>query len=465
MPPKSDNNRKTRSHSHTLDDPSENKGDNMAVFEGTGNTPEVLANTESKGATTNNDDLRHLIQQLSTTVRTSNSNIQSSIDQLSRKIDDQHATFSAELRELRTSLTDAQAEISDLKSTNQRRQTVIANLERDQTRSQQSIRTLNCQVQRMKCALTKQETYSRKQNIVIDGLREDENDDLENKLRNLFTNILNLNVAISDLDKFHRIGTANKDKPRPVLVRCMSQGVRDSILVACPLLKGKNIYVSEDLPAETRRQRADLRLARNHAASLGKEVSLKGDFLYIEGIKYTYDSLSSLPVELNLREAQTVRIAPDKLGYHNRHQPLSNFFLCDIVGNDGHIYCCAEQYFQVKKVEFFNRDDLKLQILAAEDPVSMKRLGDIVKPPKGSPWHVEKDKIMKSVVLSKLEQNPSIAKYLLSTGSAQLIEATHHQYWGAGCGAKDSALFDGSFKGKNIMGGILAEVRTQLKKT
>ena len=171
MPPKSDNNRKTRSHSHTLDDPSENKGDNMAVFEGTGNTPEVLANTESKGATTNNDDLRmHLIQQLSTTVRTSNSNIQSSIDQLSRKIDDQHATFSAELRELRTSLTDAQAEISDLKSTNQRRQTVIANLERDQTRSQQSIRTLNCQVQRMKCALTKQETYSRKQNIVIDGL-------------------------------------------------------------------------------------------------------------------------------------------------------------------------------------------------------------------------------------------------------------------------------------------------------
>ena len=129
------------------------------------------------------------------------------------------------------------------------------------------------------------------------------------------------------------------------------------------------------------------------------------------------------------------------------------------------IYCCAEQYFQVKKVEFFNRDDLKLQIPAAEDPVSMTRLGDIVKPPKGSPWHVEKDKIMKSVVLSKLEQNPSIAKYLLSTGSAQLIEATHHQYWGAGCGAKDSALCDGSFKGKNRMGGILAEVRTQLKKT
>ena len=119
----------------------------------------------------------------------------------------------------------------------------------------------------------------------------------------------------------------------------------------------------------------------------------------------------------------------------------------------------------MKKVEFSNRDDLKLQILAAEDPVSMKRLGDIVKPPKGSPWHAEKDKIMKSVVLSKLEQTPSIAKYLLSTGSAQLIEATHHHYWGAGCGAKDSALFDGSFKGKNRMAGILVEVRTQLKKT
>lgn len=69
-------------------------------------------------------------------------------------------------------------------------------------------------------------------------------------------------------------------------------------------------------------------------------------------------------------------------------------------------------------------------------------------------WEEIKDEVMLQVLRMKFSQNPEIAKELLATGDAILIEHTRNDdYWADG----------GDGSGKNKLGLLLMQVREELK--
>jgi ribA/ribD-fused uncharacterized protein len=73
---------------------------------------------------------------------------------------------------------------------------------------------------------------------------------------------------------------------------------------------------------------------------------------------------------------------------------------------------------------------------------------------------------MRFGVKMKFEQNPHLKKKLLDTGTRTLVEASPvDTYWGIGMGMWHKEVFDRSKWGKNHLGQILMEERTELSRS
>ena len=94
------------------------------------------------------------------------------------------------------------------------------------------------------------------------------------------------------------------------------------------------------------------------------------------------------------------------------------------------------------------------EIRAVEPPMKAARMGRDRKRPLRSDWETAKDDIMRTAVRAKFTQHAEMRQQLLDTGDAQLVEhTTNDSYWGDG----------GDGSGKNMLGIILMEVRTELQ--
>ena len=109
----------------------------------------------------------------------------------------------------------------------------------------------------------KLEDYSRRNNIIIDGIpeRKDENEEvLLRDVNNLVSNKLDIEM---DIDVCHRLGNKNisSNRPRPTIVRLASHSQRDKCLKSSHKLKGTNIFINEDVSKTTheiRKSKLDL---------------------------------------------------------------------------------------------------------------------------------------------------------------------------------------------------------------
>jgi ribA/ribD-fused uncharacterized protein len=118
---------------------------------------------------------------------------------------------------------------------------------------------------------------------------------------------------------------------------------------------------------------------------------------------------------------------------------------------DGRKWPTSEHYFQAQK---FRDEAYQEQIRQTASPMIAARLGRSRSVPIREDWEQAKDDVMRKAVRAKLAAHPDIAQLLLSTGDEELIEATSNDYYW-GCGTKGT--------GKNMLGRILMEVRTELR--
>lgn len=102
------------------------------------------------------------------------------------------------------------------------------------------------------------------------------------------------------------------------------------------------------------------------------------------------------------------------------HGYMSNFARYP-VKVDGTIYKTSEHYFQSMK---FVGTKWETKIRKTETPMEAALLGRSRKLPLRKDWESVKDNIMRKVVEAKFRQHPEIAKQLLATGDAKLIEQT-----------------------------------------
>ena len=81
------------------------------------------------------------------------------------------------------------------------------------------------------------EMYSRRSNLIIDGILETQNENIRPLLLDLFSQKLGVSIEGNLIDKCHRIGKSRPPSHRPILVRFTNHSTRDEVFLARLKLK------------------------------------------------------------------------------------------------------------------------------------------------------------------------------------------------------------------------------------
>lgn len=144
---------------------------------------------------------------------------------------------------------------------------------------------------------------------------------------------------------------------------------------------------------------------------------------------------------------------------------FSQWYECTFIV-DGMEYKTAEQYMMAQKALLFKDMKIFEQIMAASHPREYKALGRKISNFKESVWNQNKVQIVIQGNLAKFGQNKEFKEFLLQTGSRILVEASpYDKIWGIGLSADTPNLENPNiWKGENLLGFALMEVREQLQK-
>lgn len=119
---------------------------------------------------------------------------------------------------------------------------------------------------------------------------------------------------------------------------------------------------------------------------------------------------------------------------------------------NGIFYKTVEHYYQSEK---FDDEDIKNKIINVETPKEASNIGRDRNNIRKDNFNSIKNKVMYEGILEKFRQNRNIAYKLIETRNREIAETTVDEYyWGIG---KDKT-------GQNIIGKILMQVRSKIKK-
>jgi len=116
-----------------------------------------------------------------------------------------------------------------------------------------------------------------------------------------------------------------------------------------------------------------------------------------------------------------------------------------------------------EKARVMGDEKTRLRILKATTPSQMKALGRKVTPFDPSKWDRHKRDVVFRGNLAKFQQNPGLKSTLLGTGSRTIVEAAKNdRIWGIGLSVSE-AESGAKWRGQNLLGKALMQVRDALK--
>jgi ribA/ribD-fused uncharacterized protein len=146
-------------------------------------------------------------------------------------------------------------------------------------------------------------------------------------------------------------------------------------------------------------------------------------------------------------------------------QCLSQWWLGSPFTLDGVRYRTAEHYMMAEKARLFGDEAALQKILAADGPDEAKDLGRDVRGYDEVVWKEHRTDIVMQGNLAKFGQDGALKAFLLATGEQVLVEASPYDtIWGIGLRADSAeAAWPQSWRGLNLLGFILMQVREQLR--
>jgi len=133
---------------------------------------------------------------------------------------------------------------------------------------------------------------------------------------------------------------------------------------------------------------------------------------------------------------------------------------------DGTTYATAEHWMMAKKALLFDDKKSFDSIITANTPATAKKLGRAVKNFNAGIWTSKAFELVTEGNLHKFSQHEALKQFLLQTSDKILVEASPVDFiWGIGLSLEsDHANDPFKWKGTNLLGFALMEVRDQLKK-
>lgn len=143
---------------------------------------------------------------------------------------------------------------------------------------------------------------------------------------------------------------------------------------------------------------------------------------------------------------------------------LSNWYECKFRYKNLTFFN-SEQAFMWEKAIFFGDMDTAALIMKTPAPNQCKKLGRIVKNFNAEKWLEAGYKVMVDVNMAKFSQKLILKDVLLSTEDKIIVEASPYDtIWGIGLYHDDDRVLDEkNWKGMNLLGKALMEVREILK--
>jgi ribA/ribD-fused uncharacterized protein len=125
-------------------------------------------------------------------------------------------------------------------------------------------------------------------------------------------------------------------------------------------------------------------------------------------------------------------------------------------------YSNAEQYMMAKKALQFGDMEIHQLIMSTSEPGAIQKLGKRVRGFNEEVWDDKKFEIVLQGNMLKFTQNKELAQKLLETGDTTLAESSpSDRIWGIGITTSD-AVHGKEWKGQNLLGKALTEVRRRV---
>ena len=151
---------------------------------------------------------------------------------------------------------------------------------------------------------------------------------------------------------------------------------------------------------------------------------MDGATLVINGRNYTSKTLHLLPLDINGYSATSKEDTENNIiGFFGELNPLSNFHPAKFNIN-GNTYHSSEQFIQQQKSVLFGDTEAERQIMNSESPVECKIIARNINNYDHERWKQNIKATCTPGLLAKFEQNPTLAKLLLSTGNKTLVESS-----------------------------------------
>lgn len=186
-------------------------------------------------------------------------------------------------------------------------------------------------------------------------------------------------ISNVDIDTIYRTGKFNAfaKYPRPVTVCFVRKGLKQHILNTKKSLgwdPNKKVAFLDDMTFEVRNHRETLKAIAMKAQSSDFVTKMAGNRILIDGASYGYKDMDLVPQELKSAIPMLKRVK-NGIAFRGKDCYLSNFYPV-AVKIDGETYNSAEQYFQYTKCVTCNDDDRAGKVLATNDPLRAKSIGD-----------------------------------------------------------------------------------------
>ena len=270
--------------------------------------------------------------------------------------------LSSDCRDMKYSLEYSNAQVEKLQEELQSQKGEIAALRLGLLAERKSNHDLTVQVAELHEHNIQLEMYSRRHNVIIEGLDEKENENIADKFVACLLEMFQIRIDPHSIDKVHRFGRSVNGRPRPVVARFTTHSQRDTVLFSYRNMRVKpnGVYINEDLPQKVKSRRSEIRAVYLHAKAKGAKAKLLGDKVIINDVPYIYDSLPNVPKQFSLEAARTVEVNDETIGFYSRHSFLSNLSPC-VIECDGRQFVSAEQLYQKQKADFAGRPDVAVK--------------------------------------------------------------------------------------------------------
>lgn len=265
------------------------------------------------------------------------------------------------------------------------------------------------------------EVRQRKLNLVFEGIEEKSNANPNQLIIDLLQKSGDL-PNYSEINIVYRLGKITPGSNRPILVTFHSQQTRENILKRASKIKQNSgittLWINRDLPDLTRHQTANTRRCYNLMRSNKLECSVQGTSITYQKKVYHYKDLNKLPQGSRLEDTRLVTCSNDTgLCFSGDLCYISNFYPSPLTYKKKD-FVSAEQAFQWAKATNNGDTAAASDILAKEDPFTIKKIGDGVETTDS--WRKQEADTLRAVAYNKFRQNCSLGDRLRTSLEAYL---------------------------------------------